>query len=185
MGYDFTKKTGKHPSLYMIGVGILLVIYVLLAGNVTEAPVTTTTTTTTTPATTTTIQATTTTLTPATTTTTIAATTTTTAAGNQPPHIVSAKQSPDPVRTGKTVTFKVSVADKESEFVTVSVCKNAQCTGRYCSVQGNTKPDGAELSCTYDIPVTTTGIINYWAKAEEAGRSSGIAGPFVLNVTSL
>ncbi len=183
MNYDFTKKTSKHPSLYVVGAGVLLMIYVLLAGDVTQTPVTTTTTTTAT--TTTTTPATTTTSTPAITTTTIAIATTTTAAGNQPPSILSSAQKPNPIRTGREVTFAVKVIDKESEFVTVSVCKNAQCTGRYCIGQGTAKPEGAEITCTYVIPVTTTGTVNYWAKAEEAGRSSETAGPFVLNVTSL
>ncbi|MBI3413527.1 MAG: hypothetical protein HY051_05640 [Candidatus Aenigmarchaeota archaeon] len=180
MNYDFTGRNKRHPSLYIIGVGILLLLFVLFSGK-TEQPQQTTTTTTTITATTT-VSATT--MLPSTTTTTTS-TTTSTIAGNQPPRVLSSVQRPNPVRTGKEVTFAVTVADAESEFVTVSVCKNEQCTGRYCIGQGSAKPDGAEITCTYVIPVTTSGAINYWAKAEEAGRSSEIAGSFVLNVTSL
>ena len=157
MKYNFTSSNKKPHRLYLVGVGLILIAFVLLTNN-NQQPQTTTTTST---------------------------TTTSTIAGNQPPRIVSAKQKPDPIRTGREVTFAVTVADAESEFVTVSVCKNLQCTGRYCTGQGNTKPEGAEITCTYVIPVTTTGAINYWAKAEEAGRTSEIAGPFVFNVTSL
>ncbi len=183
MKYSFANNNKKPHGLYLVGIGLILIAFVLLTSNSWQ-PTTTTTTTiapTTLPVQTTTTAATTTTISITTTTT----STTTTIAGNQPPRVISAKQMPDPIRTGREVTFKVNVVDAESEFVTVSVCKNAQCTGRYCIGQGNAKPEGADISCTYIIPVTTTGAINYWAKAEEAGRASEIAGPFVLNVTSL
>ncbi len=133
-----------------------------------DCPVTTTTvTTTTTIATTTTVE------------------TTTTIAGNQPPIIISATASPNPIRTGKQATFSVVVSDAESEFVTVSVCKNALCTGRYCTQQGDSTATGANITCTYVIPVTTTGELNFWAQAQEAGHSSAIAGPFTLTVTPI
>lgn len=181
MKYSFKTNDKRPHGLYLVGVGLVLIAYVLLTGGSQQPQTTTTTQTTTSTVQPTTTAAPTTTLASATTT----STTTSTIAGNQPPRIVSAKQVPDPIRTGREVTFSVTAADKESEFVTVSVCKNAQCTGRYCIGQGNAKPEGSEITCTYVIPVTTSGAINYWAKAEEAGRSSEIAGPFVLNVTSL
>ncbi len=201
MKYSFKKN--RHHGLYVAGAGFFLLAFALMTntpqttctaviycqdGYTTSACsnsvckdhggvlTTTTSTVTTTTVTTTTIPV------PTTTTT---STTTTTVTGNQPPHIISASQKPNPVKIGKTATFNIVAADAESEFVTVSVCKNAQCTGRYCSVQGTTKPNGATFSCTYDIPVTIKNSFNYWAKAEEAGRSSEIVGPFVLNVTSV
>lgn len=180
MAYSFTGRNKKPHGLYLVAAGLLAIAFILLADS-NQRPIATTTTTTTLPVQTTTTTAITTTVPTVTTTT----STTTTIAGNQPPKIISARQSPDPIRTGREVTFSVTVADLESEFVTVSVCKNAQCTGRYCIGQGNAKPAGAEIACKYVITVTTTGVVNYWAKAEEAGRSSEIAGPFILNVTSL
>ncbi|MBI4177429.1 MAG: hypothetical protein HY516_03600 [Candidatus Aenigmarchaeota archaeon] len=181
MKYDFTRRGKKHPSLYIIAAGVILLAFALVTGNQQQPAATTTTSTTTTIAATTTAPTTTT--VPATTTT--STTTTTTIAGNQPPRVISSAQKPDPIRTGREVTFLVKVADAESEFVTVNVCKNAQCTARYCIGQGNAKPAGADIACTYVIPVTTSGAINYWAKAEQAGGVSEIAGPFILNVTSL
>ncbi|MBI2085332.1 MAG: hypothetical protein HYT71_02365 [Candidatus Aenigmarchaeota archaeon] len=183
MKYSYRKNQQKSNPIYLIGAALALIAYVLLTGD-TQTPATTTTTT----LETTTTSITTTTTTPTTTieiSTTTTTSTTTTITGNQPPQIISASQKPNPVKVGKTATFNIAVADAESEFVTVSVCKNANCTGRYCSVQGNTKPNGTAFSCTYDLPITTKGSFDYWVKADEAGRSSGIIGPFTLNVTSL
>ncbi|MFH0889550.1 MAG: hypothetical protein V1836_00190 [Candidatus Aenigmatarchaeota archaeon] len=109
--------------------------------------------------------------------------TTTTIAGNQPPNVISAAAVPNPIRTGREVTFNVNVSDAESEFVTASICKNAQCTGRYCTGQRSTNPIGASVTCTYVIPISIVGQITFWAMAQEAGQSSTTVGPFTLNVT--
>ncbi len=185
MKYSFKKNQKKPDNIHLIGAVLALIAFFLLTGNSQNTTTTTTTIPTTTTTTVTMPTTTTTTMETTTTTTTTMPATTTTIAGNQPPKIISSSQKPNPVKVGKTATFNVVVSDAESEFVTVSICKNANCTGRYCSVQGNTKPEGTVFSCTYDIPVTTKGSFDYWTKADEAGRSSGIIGPFTLNVTSL
>ncbi len=186
--YNYGKK--QLHGLYLIGVGVALIAFILLSGSA-QPPGTTATSstiaTTTAPIATTTTLAAATTTAPPTTTTTAAATvtTSTTVAGNQPPAVISVSTKPDPIRTGKEVTFSANVADAEGEFVTVKICKDAQCNTRFCAGQGDAKPNGTAITCSYVIPVTVTGKTSYWAKAEEAGRSSPIAGPFSFNVTPL
>ncbi|MDY6778214.1 MAG: Ig-like domain-containing protein, partial [Candidatus Nanohaloarchaea archaeon] len=78
--------------------------------------------------------------------------------------------SPDPITSGKVLTFNPSISDQHTSVQTAQVCMDQRCGRIFCTLNGS--------SCSYRTEAFTRGVDEYWIRATDIVNNRRTRGPY-------